>query len=425
MSQIRTDPRHRCTSLILAVFTILTCFAGLAQATPNDQPGRIPDRPFEAGGASVVELTASEASFDQFGVRTWVLSRESSPKAGIAVTQVEGLSEDRELLGSIRIQQDSQNPPSLTAQPPHLRGATAPLREVRKQQWVEAFVRDVGDLQLHGDGLGRVEKLGPNPPNPDICVIKTTAAGVAFAAAVVACSPADAGLACGAAVTALGLALDDMRRACGSGPPPTLCDPGSVAPCSCQYGTCDGPAVGVKICQPNGNGYSSCLGCPNSPPDCTNPAACSPMGIQDSSNWCADNECEGVQGERTCESSLVWGSCTCGDFTPLNECDYEGQTAPQACQGVINCPLGSTATKVCARDPLDSNLAWSDCFCDEPPPGDVEPPHIDDPGPWEDTCPWGPDGCDTVVDERRLCRRCNVMDVATGTCLLWYRWEPC
>ena len=370
-------------------------------------------------------LAASDDSIEAFGVHAWSLRIEEGPGA-LRDTVAEGLDADGNVLGRVHIGSGQGGEPSLYVESPYLPGAVTITREVRDKAWLDALT---ADLERQAWTQAAPMKASGEPLDPSLCAIKTAVAAAAFTSAVAACEPTPAAALCATAIVTLAAAIDDMRRACGgSGSGGTFCTPGTAAPCTCSYRDCDDNIIlGIKICNPAGSAYSSCIGCPTSAPDCPDPNYCSPVGTVDSSNWCAENECGGSPGTRTCDQWNSWNACTCGQDPPTNECDWEGQTASGACSH-LNCPLGSTATKVCVADPIDSNLTWSECFCDELGGGgnEVEDPLIDNQDPWaDDGCEFGPDACTTEVSGRRLCRRCSVTDLGTGTCLLWYPWAPC
>lgn len=422
-------PLYRRLRAVVSTFLILS--SSMTPAVFADQGPAKPllaaqdDAPSPSIQVTSRDIPASEENRRAFGVHVWSLRTEEGP-TGLRDTHIVGLDASGEPLGRIHLGAGQGGESSLLVVAPYLPGAARITREVRDQGWLDAFT---ADLKHHAAVRTGPLKSSGEPLDPDLCNIKRLAAAAAFTAAVAACEPTPGIALCAAAIATLVSAIDDMNRACGDSSG-TLCTPGTAAPCSCSYRDCDDNIIlGIKICNPAGSAYSSCIGCPTSKPDCPDPNFCEPEGTVDASNWCAENECDGEPGSRTCGHWNTWDRCTCAGDPPSNECDFEGQTAPAACSGEINCPLGSQANKVCVADPIDSNLTWSECFCDgfdEGGSNEVEDPEIDDvPGGYSGDCEFGPDACTTEVSGRQMCRRCNVTDVATGNCLIWYPWRPC
>ncbi len=408
----------------LRILTVLAATLAFAAWSPHpsvaeSEPGSLPVKPGydESRGSLVLTFPASERTRETFEIFAWAVYQSSDPWSETSTTQAIGTSQDGVDVASLRFQQDAFGSASVHSTPPHVRGATKTLREFRKLALIQAYLDDI-DAENSAEGPFGLQKSAGSE-----CLLKRAALAAAITAATAACASLNP-VACGAALLSVAIAAAEVENACGN--QNSLCQPGAVDECWCTYDDdCESPLpVGVRYCNQWGSSWSSCVGCPSGPPDCTGPDnSCSPTGSLDESSYCADNECNGADGFRVCNSINEWEDCTC-DGNPSDECDYEGQTAPQACASEINCPLGETATKVCVSDE-NSNRTWSECFCDDGggSDGDPEPPGIDDVGPPFEPCPYDNEGCITEVDGRRLCRECLLP--AENACLAWGRWEPC
>ncbi|MEM9558593.1 MAG: hypothetical protein AAGC60_30350 [Acidobacteriota bacterium] len=374
---------------------------------------------------AVFELEASEPTTRELGVEWWAVGLLPSPQdgvRGVSGMAVQGTGDRGEPIVSIAYRPSDEPVARVHV---HRAAAERGFGADQVSTWqILRFVQQ--DLEALSHSEARLPAKAAAGPDPDpvgggaSCATARAAYAASLATASNACLSAvttPQQVLCAAALVTVANAFRTMISECG---PDEMnlysCFPNTSQVCLCAYPRdCNGgQATGLRVCNPDGQGWGPCNGCPAAPPEGCD--ECRFPGEVDSSNYCAEQECTQGSGYRECDvfanGQLLWDDCICEGDDLILECDYEGQINPNGCSQPISCPTGGTPQQVCIQD-SEGNRQWSECHCSNDGPGGG----IGDP----------PQNVEArLVRSIRYCRSCSAWsDAPPFNCEEWNRWSVC